>query len=407
MSESNREWSERFQRVFVPNYRPAEIVIERGEGVEVIDVEGNRYLDMVSGIAVNALGHHHPKLVAALNAQAERVLHTSNLYLNRPSIELAEKLCELSFAEAVFFCNSGAEANEAAIKMARRHAWERGERSRTEIVSFLHSFHGRTLGALAATGQPKYHEGFAPLPGDFVHVPFGDPEAAHRAIGPRTAAVIVEPIQGEGGVRAPPSGFLAALREMTVSRGALLVFDEVQVGIGRTGRMFAYQGEDVVPDIMTLAKSLGGGLPLGATLAARSVAKALAYGVHGTTFGGNPVACSLGQVVLDVVSAPGFLDQVRRVADRLFAGLAALGERHPVIEDVRGRGLLIGAALRSDARFTAADVVRACRERGVLVHVAGPGVVRLAPPLILEAPHVDWALAVLDDALGSLSKPAS
>jgi acetylornithine/N-succinyldiaminopimelate aminotransferase len=399
---SNSAWSERFKSVFVPNYQPAELVIDFGEGVEIIDVEGKRYLDMVAGIAVNALGHHHPRLVAAIRSQAERVLHTSNLYLNAPSIELAEKLCAISFAEAVFFSNSGAEANEAAIKLARRCAWDRGEKSRTKILSFDRSFHGRTLGALAATGQAKYQEGFGPMPQDFVQLAYGDVHAAKEAIDARTAAVIVEVVQGEGGVRVAPPGFIRALRDLTTKAGALLIVDEIQTGLARTGKMFAYQHEDVVPDIMTLAKSLGGGLPLGAMLTTQAIAKSLSYGTHGTTFGGNPMACAAGLAMLEVLTEPGFTDRVCLVADHLFAGLRSLAEKHGTFVEVRGRGLMIGAELRPDVGFAASDVVRACRERGVLVHVAGPTVIRLVPPLIIETSHADRALSVLDAALTAI-----
>jgi acetylornithine/N-succinyldiaminopimelate aminotransferase len=393
-------WAERFKNCSLPNYQPAPLAIESGEGCEVIDVEGNRYLDMVAGIAVNALGHRHPKIVAALKAQAERVLHTSNLYVNTPSVELAELLIETSFAECVFFSNSGAEANEAAIKLARRSAFDKGEAARTKILSFDQSFHGRTLGALAATGQPKYHQGFGPMPADFVHLPYGDTSASAAAIDERTAAVIVEAVQGEGGVRVAPPGFISALREQTKAKGACLILDEVQVGIGRTGKMFCYQHEAWVPDIVTLAKGVGGGLPLGAMLTTRELAKAFSYGTHGTTFGGNPMACAAGLAVLRVIREPGFLDRVIAVSEHLFAGLFALQTKHPRIVEVRGRGLMIGIELV--ASLKASDVVRACRERGVLVHVAGPNVLRLLPPLIVEASHVDRAVATLDAALASL-----
>jgi acetylornithine/N-succinyldiaminopimelate aminotransferase len=400
MTDTNRDWLERFQEAFLPNYRPAELVIVRGEGSYVFDVEGKRYLDMVAGIAVSALGHGHPRLVEALVAQAHRILHTSNLYMNQPSIELAERLCAASFGEAVFFCNSGAEANEAAIKLARRYAFDRKE-PRTQIVAFEQSFHGRTLGALAATGQPKYHEGFGPMPADFIHVPYGDLDRTAAVVGAQTAAVLVEPIQGEGGVRVPPSGFLAELRALTASRGALLIVDEIQVGVGRTGAMFCHQTEDVVPDVMTLAKGLGGGLPIGALVTTRAIGASLVYGTHGTTFGGNPMACAGGCVVMDALSDPALLSSVRSAAERLQRGLRSFAGRHPIAE-VRGRGLLIGIELTGEAGFAAADVVRACRERGVLVHVAGPRVVRLAPPLTVGEAEIDEALHAVDQALAAL-----
>lgn len=400
--DENAALAERAQRVFIPNYQPAPIALERGEGVYVFDAEGRRYLDMVAGIAVSALGHGHPRLTEAIRAQAGRILHTSNLYLNRPAIELAERLVARSFGEAVFFCNSGAEANEAAIKLARRYAHQRGETRRRGIVSFQHSFHGRTLGALTATAQPKYHEGFGPMPEGFTYLEVGDVEALERAVTEETAAVLIEPIQGEGGVRVVPQAFLEACRRVCDARGALLLFDEIQAGIGRTGTFFAYEGAGVVPDVMALAKGLGGGLPIGALVTTRAIGACLGVGTHGTTFGGNPVACAAGNVVLDELAAPGFLERVRASGERLLAGLAAMGEGLGVFRTVRGRGLLVGAELKADLGFQAKDVVRAARERGLLVHVAGPEVVRLVPPLILEGAHVEEALGALEGALRAL-----
>lgn len=398
---TNKEWLERFQQTFTPNYRPAELVVERGEGVHVFDVEGRKYLDMASGIAVSALGHGHPALISAIERQVKKVLHTSNLYLNMPEVELAERLCRCSFAEAVYFSNSGAEANEAAIKLARRYAYKRGEKDRNRIVSFERSFHGRTFAALTATAQPKYHEGFGPMPEGFDYVPYGDVAAIEAAVDERTAAVIAEPLQGEGGVRVPPKGFLAELRRITAAKGALLIFDEVQVGVGRTGAMFCHEHEGVTPDVMTLAKGIAGGLPLGAMVTTKEAGAALEFGTHATTYGGNPVACAAGSAVLDVLSGPGFFERMNGVAAELRSGLEALKVKHPVISEVRGRGFLLGAELVPGAPFAAADVVRACRERGVLVHVAGPSVVRLAPPLILGSEDASRALAVLDEAFAA------
>lgn len=394
-------WAERAKQVFTPNYAPAELVIARGEGCYVWDLEGRRYLDLVAGIAVSALGHHHPKLVAAIQAQAERVLHTSNLYLNQPSIELAERLVGHSFGQRVFFCNSGAEANEAAIKLARRYAYTRGETERVKIYSFDKSFHGRTMGALTATAQPKYHEGFRPLPEGFGYLTM-DLAAVEAAIDHHTAAVIIEPVQGEGGVRVPPPGFLAALRKICTDKGALLIFDEVQIGLGRSGAMFGYQLEGVTPDIMSLAKGLGGGLPIGAIVTTDAIAPALNVGSHGTTFGGNPMACAAGLAVFEVLESPGFLERVRAIGLAFEAGLRAIAQTHGGVSEVRGRGLLLGMALKKDAGFEAKDVVKACRDLGVLVHVAGPDVVRLLPPLILGPAELAEGLSAIDRAFAGL-----
>lgn len=403
MPGNNAALVEEARTLFTPNYRPAPIVIARGRGAEVFDEDGARYLDLVGGIAVSALGHDHPRLVAAIREQAGRVLHTSNLYLNRPSIDLARRLVSASFGERVFFCNSGAEANEAQIKLARRFAFDRGEKDRTKIVAFEHSFHGRTYGALAATGQPKYHEGFAPMPAGFAHIPYGDVAALERAVDGETAALLVEPIQGESGVRIPPDGFLAACRRACDRSGALLLFDEVQVGLGRTGTLFAHEHDGVRPDVMSLAKGLGGGLPLGAIVATAIVGDHLAYGSHATTFGGNPVACAAGCVVLEVLREPGFLDHVARIGRRLEAGLSEIGRRRRCFREVRGRGLLLGAVLEKGLPFDAKAIVDACRLNGALVHVAGADVVRLAPPLVLTEPEADEGLHIIDRSIAGLS----
>jgi acetylornithine/N-succinyldiaminopimelate aminotransferase len=403
MSElTNHALAEEAKKLFIPNYKPAELVIERGDGCWVVDVEGRRYLDLVSGIAVSALGHAHPKLTEAIRTQVGKVIHTSNLYLNLPSIDLARRLVEASFGERVFFCNSGAEANEAQIKLARRCAWDRGEKQRNVIVSFDQSFHGRTLGALTATAQPKYHEGFGPLPLGFKYLRYGDVEGLERGVDETTAAILVEPIQGEGGVRMPSAGFLAACRRIAHARGALLCFDEVQVGVGRTGRMFAHQHEGVVPDSMSLAKGIGGGLPLGAIVTTEALGSHLGYGTHATTFGGNPVACAAGCVVFDVLGEPGFLEHVVEIGRVLEDGLRAIGEKTHAFQEIRGRGLLIGAVLRDRIGFDAKAIVETCRKEGVLAHVAGADVLRLAPPLTLSRAEAETGLAAIERALRSL-----
>ncbi|MBI4815920.1 MAG: acetylornithine transaminase [Deltaproteobacteria bacterium] len=400
---TNAELHSEFLRVFTPNYRPAPIALDRGEGAYVYDVDGNRYLDMVAGIAVSSLGHAHPRLVKAIEAQARKLLHTSNLYLNEPAVRLGAKLTALFEGSRVFFSNSGAEANEAAIKLARRFHHDRGDRTRREIVTFEGSFHGRTYGALSATAQPKYHEGFEPMPGGFVYVPFGDLEKLDANVTASTAAIMIEPVQGEGGVRLPAPGFLAGCRALADRVGALLIFDEVQTGIGRTGQMFAHQLESVTPDILTLAKGLGGGLPIGAMLAKEHVAQSLAFGTHATTFGGNPVSASAGLVVLEELSAPAVMQRIASMGQMLMAGLRHISREHGLFSDVRGRGLLIGAELDSSAKFGAKDIVDACRARGLLVHIAGPRVLRLAPPLIIEESHVTEALTALSLAVQGLT----
>jgi acetylornithine/N-succinyldiaminopimelate aminotransferase len=405
MSLTNHALAEEAKKLFIPNYKPAELVIERGEGCYVYDVEGARYLDLVGGIAVSVLGHKHPKLVEAIRVQAEKVIHTSNLYLNLPSIELAERLTKRSFAERVFFCNSGAEANEAQIKLARRYAWDRGEKKRNVIISFDQSFHGRTMGALTATAQPKYHEGFGPLPEGFKYAKYGDVEQLEKMVDDTTAAIIVEPIQGEGGVRMPPAGFLAACRKIATDKGALLLFDEVQVGVGRTGKMFAHEHEGVAPDSMSLAKGIGGGLPLGAILTTEAIGSHLGYGTHATTFGGNPVACAAGRVVFDELEKPGFLDRAAEIGRILKDGLTKIGEKTRTFSEVRGRGLLLGAVLRDGVGFEAKHVVDGCRKEGILAHVAGTNVLRLAPPLVLTKSEAETGLQGIEKAIAKLASP--
>ncbi len=394
----------RAEQAFLPNYKPAPMVLDHGKGAWLYDKDGKGYVDLVGGIAVSVLGHGHPALVAAIAEQAGKLIHTSNLYWNEPSIRLAERLVGASFGERVFFSNSGAEANEAAIKLSRRYAWSRGEKERVEIVSFTSSFHGRTLGALAATAQPKYHEGFAPLPAGFVHLPMGDVAALEAAVTTKTAAIIIEPIQGEGGVRPAPAGFLEAVRRVADRAGALVIFDEIQSGFGRTGKLWAHQHvAGLAPDIMAVAKGIAGGLPLGAILTSAKVGAALQVGTHGTTFGGNPVAAAAGLVVMDTLESPGFLGHVAEVGARLRAGIEEIGKRRSFFGEVRGQGLILGAELAADlGALEAKNVVDAAREQGLLVHVAGPRTVRLVPPLVITAADIDQALERLDRAIAGL-----
>ena len=385
----------------LPTYARADLAFERGEGVWLTSTDGTRYLDFAAGVAVNVLGHAHPKLVAALTEQAQKVWHVSNLYRIPQAERLAERLCEASFADTVFFGNSGAEAMECSIKMARKYHAVGGRPERFRFVTFEGAFHGRTLATLAAGGQKKYLEGFGPVAEGFDQVPFDDFEAVKRAVSDATAAIIIEPVMGEGGVRVVPPEFLKALRELCDQRGLLLVFDEVQTGIGRTGELFAYQRTGVTPDIMALAKALGGGFPIGACLATAEAAKGMTTGTHGSTFGGNPLATAVGNAVLDGVLEPEFLDRVRRNSILVKQRLAELKDRYPtVIAEVRGEGLLIG--LR--AVVPNGDLVSELRAERLLTVAAGDNVVRLLPPLIVGEEELSQAVGMIDRACSRLAK---
>jgi acetylornithine/N-succinyldiaminopimelate aminotransferase len=378
----------------LPVYKRIDLVFERGEGCWLFDSQGRRFLDFASGIAVDALGHAHPHLVAALTEQARKVWHVSNLFRIAELERLADRLVAHSFAETVFVCNSGAEAVEACIKMVRRHFFQRGEPHRYRIITFEGSFHGRTLATISAAGAKKLTEGFEPLLDGFDQVPFGDHEALERAIGPATAAILVEPIQGEGGVRPIPPQCLAGLRALCDRHDLLLVYDEVQCGMGRTGRLFAHEWSGTTPDIMALAKGLGGGFPIGACLATSRAAAGMTQGSHGSTFGGNPLACAVANAVLDVLLAPGFLDAVRANGERLRAGLVELRDRYPqVLAEVRGLGYMLGVKPREDVT-TFAERLRA---KGMLAVPAADNVLRLLPPLIAGATEIDQALSILED----------
>ena len=376
----------------LPTYARVDLAFERGEGPWLFATNGERYLDFSGGVAVNGLGHAHPRLIEALTEQAGKVWHVSNLYRIPQAERLAERLCAATFADLVFFCNSGAEAMECAIKTARKYQYASGRPERQRIVTFEGAFHGRTLATLAAGGQKKYLEGFGPPMEGFDQVPFGDLGAARQAVGPQTAAILVEPIQGEGGVRVAPTPFLRALRELCDQHGLLLVFDEVQTGVGRTGSLFAYQRCGVAPDVMGIAKGIGGGFPLGACLATAEAGKGMTAGTHGSTFGANPLAMAVGNAVLDVVLAPGFLDEVRRSATFFRQRLAEIQDRHPdVIAGVRGEGLLLGLI----AHGPNGEFVDAMRAENLLAVAAGDNVVRLLPPLnIDQAELADAALRI-------------
>ncbi len=396
------------QSVLVPTYARAPVAFERGEGPWAITADGTRYLDFGAGIAVNALGHAHPHLVKTLTEQAAKIWHTSNLYGAPEGERLARRLCEATFAERVFFTNSGAEANECAIKMARKYHAAKGHPERYHIITFEGAFHGRTLATIAAGGQQKYIDGFGPKVDGFDQVPFDDEKALRAAITPETAALMIEPIQGEGGLRSVPARFLKLLRELCDEHGLLLIFDEIQTGVGRTGTFFAHEKYGVTPDIMSIAKGIGGGFPMGACLATEDAASGMTLGTHGTTFGGNPLAMAVGNAVLDVVLAPGFIENVGRISLRLKQSLAELKDKHPgVIAEIRGEGLMLGLKLHTPNT----DFVNEARAQGLLVVGAGDNVVRLLPPLIITEADVAEAVSRLDKAAGaveaSLKRPAA
>jgi acetylornithine/N-succinyldiaminopimelate aminotransferase len=379
----------------LPTYARADLAFEKGEGAWLTAVGGQRYLDFGGGIAVASLGYSHPHLVKALTEQGQKLWHTSNLFQIPEGEKLAQRLVDRSFADFVFFTNSGAEAMECAIKMARKYQSANGHPEKFRIITFEGAFHGRTLATIAAGGQQKYLDGFGPKVEGFDQVPFGDHDALKKAIGPETGAILIEPIQGEGGIRPVPPQCLKGLRQLCDEHGLLLIFDEVQTGVGRTGKLFAHEWAGVTPDIMAVAKGIGGGFPLGACLATKEAAKGMVAGTHGTTYGGNPLAMAVGNAVLDVVLGEGFLDHVRAMAARLRQKLGGLQDRHPkIIEAVRGEGLMIGLKLvPNNAEFAAA-----ARAEHLLVIPAGDNVVRLLPPLVITEADVDEAVKRLDAA---------
>ncbi|MEW6136766.1 MAG: acetylornithine transaminase [Thermodesulfobacteriota bacterium] len=382
------------QHVF-NTYSRIPIMLVEGDGVRVRDSAGKDYLDFIAGLAACPLGHGHPGLARTLAEQASRLIHVSNLFHIEPQIRLARLLTENSFADKVFFCNSGAEANEGAIKLARRYFHVRGEHERYHIVTMENSFHGRTLATLAATGQTKYRAGFEPPVSGFSHVPFGDVAALEGAMTDRTAAVLLEPIQGEGGVRVPPSDYLRRARDLCDQRGALLMFDEVQTGMGRSGKLFAYEHFGIEPDVMTLAKGIAGGVPMGALLAKDSVASAFEPGTHASTFGGNPLAAAAAVTVLEEILKPGFLENVRARGAYLRSRLEDLATRRAIVREVRGIGLMQAV----DLRVPGNDFTVELREQGVLVNCTAETVLRFLPPLIVTDPEIDTVVTALENVL--------
>jgi acetylornithine/N-succinyldiaminopimelate aminotransferase len=385
----------------LPTYARVDLSFDRGEGPWIISTTGERYLDFTGGVAVNVLGHAHPYLIEALTAQAKKLWHVSNLFRIPEAERLADRLCAASFADLAFFCNSGTEATEATIKVVRKYQAINGKPERYRIVTFEGAFHGRTLASLSATGNKKYLEGFGPPVDGFDQVPYGDLDAVKRAIGPQTAGIMIEPVMGEGGVRVVPKEFLRALRDLCDQHGLLLAFDEVQCGIGRSGELFAYQRTGVTPDVMALAKGLGGGFPVGACLTTAAAGKGMTAGTHGSTFGGNPLAMAAANAVLDVVTGPGFLDRVKQVALLFKQRLAEMKDRHPtIISEVRGEGLLLGV----QTHVPNGQVVEALRNEKLLAVAAGDNVVRLLPPLIISDDDTREAINRLDRAATALEK---
>lgn len=379
---------EDFDRWMVPVYAPASFIPVSGQGSRVWDQQGKEYIDFAAGIAVNCLGHAHPKLVQALMHQAEQLWHVSNTLTNQPALSLAERLIHLTFAEKVFFCNSGAEANEAALKLARRYGLNTGGVEKNEIITFHNAFHGRTFFTVTAGGQPKYSDGFGPKPERITHLTFNNIEELALHVSDKTCAVLVEPIQGEGGIIPADPAFLKMARELCTQHGALLIFDEVQTGVGRTGHLYAYMGLDVIPDILTSAKGLGGGFPIGAMLTTDAVAQHFSFGTHGTTFGGNPLACAVAEAVIDIVSDPIVLQGVIQRGEKISAQLKDIGDTFGCFSELRGRGLLLGAPLSDGFKGRAKEFMVSAADHGAMVLQAGPDVVRFVPSLIIPEPDI-------------------
>lgn len=394
-----------FDDVMVPTYSPAPFIPVKAEGSRVLDNEGVDYVDLAGGIAVTALGHGHPAVVAALVSQANQLWHISNVYTNEPALRLARRLTDATFASKVFFANSGAEANEAALKLARRAAHDRfpANTEKVGIISFAQSFHGRTLFTVSVGGQPKYASGFGPLPGDIQHLPYNDVEAAHSAIGAKTCAVIVEPVQGEGGIRPANREFLKTLRALCDKHDATLIFDEVQIGMGRSGSLYAYMEYGVTPDVLTTAKSLGNGFPIAAMLTTDELAPHFSPGTHGSTYGGNPLGAAVADKVVELVNVPTVLNGVRERSAHVLAALRGINGRHGIFKELRGMGLLLGAELSDDFAGRAPDFVAAALSAGVMILNAGQNVLRLTPSLIIPFEDIDEGLRRFESAIPSVT----
>ena len=395
---------ELFDDVMVPNYAPSKVIPVRGEGSRVWDQEGKEFIDFAGGIAVNCLGHCHPALVSALKEQGEKIWHLSNVMTNEPALRLAKKMTDSTFADKVYFANSGAESNEAALKLARRWALDNFGEHKSQIISFKQGFHGRTFFTVTVGGQTAYSDGFGPKPGDVVHAEYNDLASFKELISDNTCAVMMEPLQGEGGIVSPTQEFVEGVRELCNQHNALLIFDEVQTGVGRTGELYAYMGLNVTPDILTTAKALGGGFPIGAMITTTDIAKHLKIGTHGSTYGGNPLACAVAEAAFDTVNDKAVLDGVKAKEQLYFDGLKAINEKYNVFKEVRGKGLLIGAVLTDEYQGKAKEFLVAAMEEGVMTLVAGASIVRFAPSLIIPDADIAEGLARFEKAVAKLAK---
>lgn len=393
-----------FDDVMVPNYKPQQVIPVKGQGSRVWDQNGKEYIDFAGGIAVNSLGHCHPALVTALKEQSEQLWHLSNVYTNEPALRLAKRLTDATFADKVFFANSGAEANEAAFKLARKYGHDHHGDSKYEIISFTQSFHGRTLFTVAVGGQPKYLDGFHPAPQGITHLPYNDLAALEATISDKTCAVVLEPIQGEGGVKPADIAFLQGVRDLCDKHNALMVFDEVQSGVGRSGYLYAYMAYGVTPDILTTAKSLGGGFPVGAMMTTSHIADSLGFGTHGSTYGGNPLACSVADKVIEIINTPEVLAGVASRHNSFRAQLEKLNDTYGLFAEVRGMGLLMGAELIPEWHGRGGEIIAKAMEYGVMVLVAGPNVLRFAPSLIIPEADIEEGMARLGKALAELTQ---
>ena len=393
-----------FDEVMVPNYSPSAVIPVRGQGSRVWDQEDREFIDFAGGIAVNCLGHCHPALVGALKDQADKIWHLSNVMTNEPALRLAKKMVDNTFAEKVYFANSGAESNEAALKLARRWALEEHGPEKTQIIAFKQGFHGRTFFTVTVGGQPAYSDGFGPKPADIVHAEYNNIESVKALISDKTCAIVMEPLQGEGGIISPTNDFVKSVRELCDQHNALLVFDEVQTGVGRTGDLYAYMGLDVTPDILTTAKALGGGFPIGAMITTTEIAKHLKIGTHGSTYGGNPLACAVAEAAFDTVNTPEVLDGVKAKAQLYIDGLNAINAKYNVFSEIRGKGLLIGAVLTQAYQGKAKDFLNAAMAEGVMTLVAGANIVRFAPSLVIPNEDIAEGLARFEKAVAKLAQ---
>ncbi|UBX50672.1 aspartate aminotransferase family protein [Providencia alcalifaciens] len=402
MSEQHAVNRQTFDQVMLPIFSPAEFIPVKGEGSRVWDQQGKEYIDFAGGIAVLALGHCHPSLVAAVREQSEKLWHVSNIFTNEQALKLAQKLTKATFADRAFFVNSGSEANEAAFKLARRYAITKYSPYKTKIIAFKQAFHGRTLFTVSVGGQAKYADGFGPKPADIIHVPFNDLDAVKAVIDENTCAVVLEPVQGEGGVTPATSEFLQGVRKLCDENNALLIFDEVQSGMGRTGKLFSYMHYDVIPDILTTAKALGGGFPISAMITTAEIAKTMEVGSHGTTYGGNPLACAVGNAAFDIINTDQVLDGVAKRRELFLTHLNKLNDQYGIFAEIRGMGLLIGAELNGKLINRSKDILQACAAEGLMMLNAGPNVLRFTPSLIISEDEINSGMAKLETAISKL-----